>query len=190
MRVCVRALTALLTASMLAGWAAAEPPSHDVLSLTLQRIDGAEQPLSAFRGDVLLLVNVASRCGFTPQYEGLEALHERFRARGFAVLGFPANDFANQEPGTNAEIAEFCRASYAVKFPMFAKIHVTGDAIHPLYGMLTSLPAPLGGPIRWNFQTFLVDRRGRVVARFDPATKPRDPAIVSQIEALLPKARP
>lgn len=155
---------------------------------TLDRIEGEPQPLADFRGQVLLLVNVASKCGLTPQYEGLEALYDRYREQGFAVLGFPANDFAGQEPGTNAEIADFCRSIYGVEFPMFAKIHVRGDAIHPLYAHLTSLPAPLGGPVEWNFQKYLVDRRGQVVARFAPRTEPGDPELVARIEELL--ARP
>jgi glutathione peroxidase len=133
---------------------------------------------------------VASRCGYTPQYEGLEALYDRYRERGFAVLGFPSNDFGGQEPGSNAEIAKFCRATWGVRFPMFAKIRVRGEGQHPLYRWLTGLPAPLGGPIEWNFQKFLVDRGGRVVARFAPAVRPDDPSLVARIEALLGEPAP
>ena len=160
------------------------------LDFTLERIDGAPASLTAYRGQVLLLVNVASRCGYTPQYEGLETLFERYRARGFAVLGFPSNDFGGQEPGSNAEIAEFCRATWSVSFPMFAKLRVRGDGQHPLYRWLTGLPAPLGGEIEWNFQKFLVDRQGRVVARFAPPVRPDDPALVARIEGLLAEPVP
>ncbi len=157
-------------------------------AFTMNRIDGAKQALSDYEGQVLLVVNVASKCGLTKQYAGLETLYEEYRAQGFAVLGFPSNDFRGQEPGTNAEIADFCRATYAVEFPMFAKIHVAGPDQHPLYGYLTGLPAPIGGPVEWNFQKYLVDHHGRVVARFTPKVEPRDPAIVEAIEALLAKS--
>lgn len=160
-------------------------PTPSPLDFTLPRIDGMPQPLADYRGQVLLLVNVASRCGYTPQYEGLEALYDRYFERGFAVLGFPANDFKGQEPGSNTEIAEFCRATYGVEFPLFAKISVVGEEQHPLYRMLTGLPAPLGGPVEWNFQKYLVDREGRVVARFAPRVAPEDPELVSWIERLL-----
>lgn len=159
------------------------PPS--ILDFTLTRIDGVQQPLSDYRGQVLLVVNVASKCGLTSQYAGLESLYEEYRGRGFAVLGFPANDFRGQEPGSDAEIAEFCRATYAVEFPMFSKLHVKGPDQHPLYSYLTGLPAPIGGQVEWNFQKYLVDRRGRVIRRFEPKVTPRDPVIVGAIEALL-----
>jgi glutathione peroxidase len=162
----------------------AEAPTT-LLGFTMTRIDGAKQPLSDYEGQVLLVVNVASKCGLTRQYAGLESLYEEYHARGFEVLGFPANDFRAQEPGTDPEIADFCRATYGVEFPMFSKIHVTGPDQHPLYGYLTGLPAPIGGPVEWNFQKYLVDRRGRVVERFTPKREPRDPAIVEAIEALL-----
>jgi len=180
----MRRLLCALTLLAFALAAEAEAPTT-LLGFTMDRIDGVQQPLSDYRGRVLLVVNVASKCGFTTQYAGLESLYEEYRGRGFAVLGFPANDFRGQEPGTNAEIADFCRATYAVQFPMFAKLHVTGPEQHPLYGYLTSRPAPIGGPVEWNFQKYLVDRRGRVVARFAPKVPPRDPAIVEAIEALL-----
>jgi len=151
----------------------------------LTRIDGSEDRLGAWRGRVLLIVNVASRCGYTPQYEGLEALYERYRERGFAVLGFPSNDFAGQEPGSNAEIADFCRGKYGVRFPMFEKLRVKGPDRHPLYAALTGLPGPLGGEVAWNFQKYLVDREGRVVAKFAPRVEPRDDQLTSRIEELL-----
>jgi glutathione peroxidase len=161
-----------------------------VYDFELKRIDGRAESLSAYRGEVLLLVNVASKCGFTPQYEGLEALYEKYRDRGLVVLGFPANDFGAQEPGTNEEIAEFCRATWSVEFPMFEKISVKGSEQHPLYAFITSRPPPIGGEIEWNFQKFLVDREGRLVERFSPRTRPLDPALVARVEALLaaPKA--
>ncbi len=160
-------------------------PGPGLPDLPLVRIDGTPEPLGAYRGRVLLLVNVASRCGFTPQYAGLQQLHERYADRGFAVLAFPSNDFAGQEPGSNAEIAEFCRATYAVGFPMFEKLHVQGPEQHPLYAHLTRLPAPLGGPVSWNFQKYLVDRDGRVVERLAPAVAPLDAKLVERIEGLL-----
>ncbi|PKN82613.1 MAG: glutathione peroxidase [Chloroflexi bacterium HGW-Chloroflexi-9] len=151
----------------------------------MQRIDGAEQPLSDYQGQVLLLVNVASKCGNTPQYEGLERLYEAYRERGLAVLGFPANEFGGQEPGTDEEIQEFCSATYGVQFPMFSKIVVKGEGIHPLYERLTSMPEPIGGEVRWNFQKYLVDREGNVVQKFHPKMQPDDPELVAAIEALL-----
>jgi glutathione peroxidase len=180
---------ALAAGAVLLALAAHAAGGPDVLSLTMKRLDGSEQDLAAYKGRVVLLVNTASKCGFTPQYEGLEALYRKYEARGFVVLGFPSNDFKQQEPGSDAQIQEFCRATYDVQFPMFSKISVTGDAMHPLYRMLTSLPVPLGGPVAWNFQKYLVDRSGHVVAKFAPATKPEDPALVSQLEELLGPTR-
>jgi len=168
--------------------APATPPS--LYDFAPARIDGTPQPLETFRGRVLLLVNVASRCGFTPQYEGLEALYERYRDRGFAVLGFPSNDFGEQEPGSNEEIAEFCRGTYGVEFPMFAKIRVRGEDAHPLYRFLAAQPEPVGGPVEWNFQKYLVDRRGRAVARFAPRTEPGDPRLRARLEELLAEPAP
>ena len=160
-----------------------EPAS--VYEFELNRIDGTPESLDRYRGRVMLLVNVASKCGFTSQYEGLEALYDRYRERGLVVLGFPANDFGAQEPGTNGEIAEFCRATFGVRFPMFEKISVRGEDQHPLYAFLTSRPAPIGGDVQWNFQKYLVDREGRVIERLAPGTRPRDPAVVAKIERLL-----
>jgi glutathione peroxidase len=172
-----------LAALALLALGAGSPDS--VYEFSLPRIDGKPESLSAYRGKVLMLVNVASKCGNTPQYEGLESLYEEYRDRGFVVLGFPANDFGRQEPGTNEEIAEYCRATWGVEFPMFEKISVRGEDQHPLYAFLTSQPAPIGGEIRWNFQKFLVDREGRVVERIAPGTQPRDAEVVRRIEALL-----
>lgn len=156
----------------------------------LKRLDGKKDSLGAYRGQVLLIVNVASQCGYTPQYEGLQALFERYRDRGFSVLGFPSNDFGKQEPGSDQEIAKFCRANYGVEFPMFTKSKVLGEQAHPLYRELASRPAPIGGDVTWNFEKYLVDREGRAVARFDPETKPEDPRLTKRIEELLADARP
>lgn len=174
--------------------------------IPLRRIDGSETSLADFQGKVLLIVNVASECGLTPQYEGLEKLYETHRDRGLEVLGFPANEFGAQEPGTNAEIMEFCRTTFGVKFPMFEKIVVKGAGIHPLYRTLTQAQPKadsLGDDsfaqkladygiqqaqpddVSWNFEKFLVDREGRVVHRFAPSVKPEDPKFVAAIEAAL-----
>ena len=153
--------------------------------ITARRIDGQERDLSEYRGKVLLIVNVASRCGFTPQYTGLEALYRKYRDRGFAVLGFPCNQFGAQEPGTEAEIGSFCSTTYDVSFPLFAKIEVNGDGTHPLYRLLKSeKPGVLGTEgIKWNFTKFLVDREGQVRKRFAPNDKPED--LDADVAALL-----
>ena len=147
--------------------------------------DGSDEDLSAYAGKVLLIVNTASKCGFTPQYEGLEALHRRYADRGFEVLGFPCNQFGAQEPGDAAEIAQFCSLTYDVTFPVFAKIEVNGAAADPLYDELKrQAPGLLGSKaIKWNFTKFLVDRAGKVAARYAPTTKPED--IAADIEKLL-----
>ena len=152
---------------------------------TMRDLQGRDVPLADFRGQVLLIVNTASKCGFTPQYEGLEALYRDYRDRGFTVLGFPCNQFGEQEPGDAAEIASFCKLTYDVSFPMFAKIDVNGPAASPLYDWLKSAaPGVLGSEaIKWNFTKFLIGRDGKVVDRFAPATKPE--ALRQQIEALL-----
>lgn len=154
-------------------------------TLPLKRIDGTETTLQPYAGKVLLLVNVASKCGLTPQYTQLEALHRQYHDAGLCVLGFPANNFGAQEPGTEAEIQEFCSLTYNVTFDLFSKISVKGDDIHPLYASLTSLPAPLGGEIEWNFGKFLVGRDGTVLARFSPMTKPDAPELITAIEAAI-----
>jgi glutathione peroxidase len=155
---------------------------HDFSAKTLE---GAEQPLAEFSGKVLLIVNVASRCGFTPQYSGLEALQRRYAERSFAVLGFPCDQFGHQEPGDAAEIRDFCSTRYDVTFPLFAKIEVNGTGAHPLYAHLKSAaPGLLGSEaIKWNFTKFLVDAQGRVVKRYAPTDKPED--LGADIEALL-----
>jgi glutathione peroxidase len=155
---------------------------HDIAA---RRIDGAERDLSEFKGKVLLIVNVASRCGFTPQYTGLEALYRSYRQRGFEVLGFPCNQFGSQEPGSEAEIGSFCSTTYDVTFPMFAKVDVNGAGAHPLYQFLKSeKPGVLGTEaIKWNFTKFLVNRQGDVVKRYAPNEKPED--LSTDIEGLL-----
>lgn len=156
-----------------------------VYDFTARTLAGAETSLGDFRGQVLLIVNTASLCGFTPQYEGLENLQRKFAARGFSVLGFPCNQFGAQEPGDEAEIGRFCTAHFGVSFPMFAKIAVNGPDTHPLYAFLKQEKTGTLGieKIKWNFTKFLIDRDGRPVARYAPATKPR--AIEAKIEALL-----
>lgn len=155
---------------------------HD---FTAARLDGTEEPLAAYRDKVLLVVNTASKCGFTPQYEGLEHLQRTFGPRGFTVLGFPCNQFGNQEPGDAAAIGTFCQLTYDVSFPMFAKIDVNGDGAHPLYRFLKAAKPGLLGleGIKWNFTKFLIDRTGSVVDRYAPTTKPK--AIEADIERLL-----
>lgn len=148
-------------------------------------LDGKPADLADYKGKVLLIVNTASQCGFTPQFAGLEALYERYRDRGFAVLGFPCNQFGEQDPGTAEEIGAFCQKNYGVTFPMFEKIDVNGDAAHPLYLWLKqSAPGVLGSErIKWNFTKFLIDRNGQVKARYAPLTKPEQ--LAEDIEALL-----
>jgi glutathione peroxidase len=144
---------------------------HD---FTAKSLDGRDVPLSDYKGKALLIVNTASKCGFTPQYKGLEELHEKLSGAGFSVLGFPCNQFGTQEPGSESEIGAFCEKNYGVSFPMFAKIDVNGENAHPLYRHLTRCKKGLlGSPnIKWNFTKFLVDRAGHVVARYAPMTKP------------------
>ncbi|WP_433265116.1 glutathione peroxidase [Actinosynnema sp. CS-041913] len=158
---------------------------HDIAVHTLS---GEPSSLGSLRGKALLVVNVASRCGLTPQYAGLERLQERFGGAGFSVVGFPCNQFAGQEPGTAGEIAEFCSATYGVTFPMFEKVEVNGPGRHPLYAELVSFADADGaaGDVAWNFEKFLVSPAGEVVARFRPTTEPEDGSVVKAIEAVLP----
>jgi glutathione peroxidase len=147
-----------------------------VYDFSATTIDGKPRKLADYKGKVLLVVNTASKCGFTPQYKGLEELYKKYAAKGFAVLGFPSNQFGQQEPGPESEIAEFCEMNYGVTFPMFAKVDVNGDAAHPLFKYLTSTKKGLLGSegIKWNFTKFLVDKNGEVVERYAPTTKPED----------------
>ena len=184
--------------------------STSVYDIPVQSISGESTSLAEYRGKVLLVVNVASKCGLTPQYDALEKLYARFKASGLVVLGFPANDFAGQEPGSDGEIATFCRATFGVDFPMFSKIAVTGADIHPLYAALIAAEPKAAGATRegmrsnlagylaksaattnpepgilWNFEKFLIGRDGKVAARFSPEVKPDDPSVVAAIEAAL-----
>jgi glutathione peroxidase len=158
-----------------------------VLDFTMKSIDGDDVKLDSYSGKVLLLVNVASKCGYTPQYRGLESVYKKYKEQGLVVLGFPANNFFWQEPGTNEEIKTFCSTKYNVTFPMFAKISVKGDKIHPLYKFLTSKQTnpEFGGAISWNFNKFLVDRAGKVVARFSSKDEPESEKVVQAIEQAL-----
>ncbi|MBM4344674.1 MAG: glutathione peroxidase [Deltaproteobacteria bacterium] len=165
--------------------AGAAPSGVRVIDHTVPNIKGQPVALSSYRGKALVIVNVASQCGLTPQYEGLQKLYATYRDKGLEVLGFPCNDFAGQEPGTNAEIETFCSTRFAVTFPLFDKVRAKGDK-SPLYKTLTEEIDPaLRGEIKWNFTKFLVDRQGRVVARFEPRVEPMDPAVVAQVEAVL-----
>lgn len=156
----------------------------NVYDFSAETLTDGEISLKDFQGKVLLIVNTASACGFTPQYKGLEALHEALSLRGFAVLGFPCNQFGGQEPGNAKQIKEFCASNYSLTFPMFAKIDVNGDNAHPLYKYLKSEKSGLlGSSIKWNFTKFLVDRTGKVVGRYAPTTKPE--GLTKEIEALL-----
>lgn len=177
-----------------------------IQSIPLKTIDGADASLADYAGSVLLLVNVASKCGLTPQYQGLEKLYREQRDKGLVVLGFPANNFLAQEPGTEEEIAEFCKLTYDVSFPMFAKISVAGDDRHPLYAELTAAQPEAASPngkamrerltskdipiwdepeVLWNFEKFLISREGEVIARFAPDTPPDDPALLAAMEKAL-----
>ncbi len=167
------------------------PLAWRVMSFYEQHInylDGTSADLSVFGGKALLVVNVASKCGFTYQYEGLERLHQRFADRGFSVLGFPCNQFLGQEPGSPEEIATFCRTTYGVDFPLFEKIEVNGEGRHPIYAELTQVPDAEGkaGDVAWNFEKFLISPEGEVVARFRTGVEPEAPEVIEAIEAVLP----
>lgn len=170
------------------------PQAQSVASIyefEMDDIDGHPVKLADYKGKVLLIVNVASKCGYTPQYAGLEAIYEKYRDRGFAVLGFPANNFGNQEPGTNAEIKQFCAANYHVTFPMFSKISVKEDDKHPLYQYLTGSEQgrQFGGEIKWNFNKFLIDRDGNVIAVYGSKTEPQSQELTGRIESALGPAQ-
>jgi len=175
----ILALLVLLTAASMFA-------ASSIYDFVLPSIDGKALPLSNFKGKVVLIVNVASRCGYTPQYSALESTYEKYKNQGFVILGFPANNFGGQEPRTNAEIKTFCSTKYNVTFPIYSKVSVKGDDQTPLYGYLTTQANPLvAGDIKWNFTKFLVGRRGNVVERFEPATTPDSPEVIAAIEKLL-----
>lgn len=184
-------LLTLAVAACKPGYAAETSTRSDamppVYSFTLNDIDGKPLALNTFTGKVMLLVNTASMCGNTPQYEGLQTLYEQYRERGLEILAFPANNFGKQEPGTNEEIKSFCYTKYALEFPLFSKISVKGEDMHPLYHYLTT-QSPFPGEIEWNFQKFLVNREGEIIARYRPGLKPLSPQIVQDIERALDKS--
>lgn len=181
----------VLLASALVAYAAEKekPEAPAALNFTMKALDGKEVELGKYAGKVVLVVNVASKCGLTPQYKQLQELNEKYAKEGLAVLGFPCNQFRQQEPGTEAEIRQFCTDNYGVTFDLFAKVEVNGEGACPLYKYLTALETKPKGPgdISWNFEKFLIGRDGKVVARFAPTTKPDDPAVVKAIEAELAK---
>jgi glutathione peroxidase len=183
----VRKLILTLIVFLAAGATAAHAAS--VYDFTMKSIDGQPVSLKTYTGKVVLLVNVASRCGFTPQYAGLEALYEKYKDRGLVIVGIPANNFGSQEPGTNEEIKKFCSSKYNVSFPMMAKVSVLGDDKTPLYQFLTdkSQDPQFGGDIKWNFTKFLVDRKGNLVARFEPNVTPDSPEVQTAVESALGK---
>jgi glutathione peroxidase len=179
----VAAFVSILAGAAFAG-ASGSPP---VLQFSMNSLDGKPVDLSRYNGKVVLLVNVASKCGYTPQYAGLEKLHESYAEKGLAILGFPANDFGQQEPGSDTEIAEFCSKNYGVKFDMFSKIAVTGESKAPLYRYLTSKESnpAFGGEVKWNFEKFLVARDGSIVGRFSSKVDPMSPEMTKAIETAL-----
>ena len=179
----------VLTLMLTIATAVAGAEAHSIYDFTMRSIDGQQVSLKSYSGKVVLVVNVASKCGFTPQYAGLEAVYEKYKDRGLVIVGIPANNFAQQEPGTNEEIKKFCSNKYNVTFPMMSKVSVLGDDETPLYQFLTSKSAnpQIGGDIKWNFTKFLFDRNGNPVARFEPAVKPDSPEVTAAIEATLGK---
>jgi glutathione peroxidase len=181
-------LLALICVTLgLAGASVFAAPPKSVYDFTLKSIDGQPASLSEYHGKVLLLVNVASRCGFTHQYTALESMYEKYKDRGLVIVGIPANNFMGQEPGTNEEIKTFCTKNYNVSFPMMSKISVKGDDKTPLYQFLTAKETDpkFGGEIQWNFTKFLFDRNGNPVARFEPAVEPDSPEVTAAIESAL-----
>lgn len=157
---------------------------ESIYDLTVNRADGQPVKMAEYKGKVLLLVNVASQCGFTPQYEGLEKLHREYKDRGLTVLAFPSNDFGGQEPGTMEEIMTFCRTRYDVTFEVMEKVHAIGEQKHPLYQWLTDA-SESGEEVKWNFEKFLISRDGQLLARYDSRTSPEDPVLLSDVEKAL-----
>ena len=185
-----------IAASACALWLMTEPVAgvtqnskamKSIYDIPVKTIDGKATTLGEYKGKVLLIVNVASQCGYTPQYEGLEKIYEQYRSKGLVILGFPANNFGGQEPGTEAEIKTFCSTKYNVTFPMFSKLSAKGADIHPLYKFLTEKETNpnFAGDIKWNFNKFLIDKTGNPIARFDSADKPESPKVTQAIEQAL-----
>jgi len=179
---CVLIVAALASITSRPPSIAAEPPCPSILDQKFANLMDESISLCQFRGKVLLIVNTASECGYTPQYDGLEKLYRRYRDKGFAVLGFPANDFGGQEPGSNKEIAQFCRVNYGITFPVFAKTNVVGANANPLF---RELSAKTKKPPQWNFHKYLLDKAGQPVAAFESAVEPEDRRITAEIEKLL-----
>jgi glutathione peroxidase len=159
--------------------------ADSIYKISLKDIDGKSTSLKPYEGKVLLIVNVASKCGYTPQYAGLEGLYEKYKDKDFAVLGFPCNQFGGQEPGTNEEIKTFCSSKYQVTFPLFDKIEVNGPNRHPLYGLLAGAGSPFPGDIKWNFNKFLIGRDGKILKRFDSKVKPDSDEVAQAVEKAL-----
>jgi len=176
--------TLALIAALMSGQIAAVR-SESIYDIKLKDIDGKDTTLSAYKGKVLLIVNVASKCGFTKQYAGLEATYQKYKARGFAVLGFPCNQFGGQEPGSNEEIKQFCSSKFNVTFPLFDKVEVIGDKRHSLYGALTGKNSPVPGDVKWNFTKFLIAKDGKILKRYESATTPDSPEVIEAIDAAL-----
>lgn len=175
----------LLLALMLTATSAFAADAPSLQDIPLKDIEGKSTSLKAYQGKVLLLVNVASECGNTPQYEGLQSLYDKYKDKGLVVLGFPCNDFGAQEPGSNEEIKQFCTSKYKVTFPMLDKIHVKGAEQHPLYAALTGTTGAFPGNVKWNFGKFLIGRDGKPLQRIEPGTEPTDAEVVKAIEAAL-----
>jgi glutathione peroxidase len=157
----------------------------DLPSIPFKDIQGKETSLEDYKGKVVMIVNVASKCGNTPQYKPLEAMYQKYKGQGLVILGFPCNDFNGQEPGTAKEIQEFCKATYAVTFPLMEKVHVKGEGQHPLFAALTGSQGAFPGDVKWNFGKFLIGRDGKPIARFEPKTLPDSPEVVAEVEKAL-----
>jgi glutathione peroxidase len=179
----MKALKLIAASSLLAMTAFAAATA--LRDIPLKDIDGKDTSLKAFEGKVVLLVNVASKCGYTKQYTGLEAIHAKYKDQGFSVVGLPCNDFGSQEPGTEAEIKEFCSLTYKVTFPLMSKLHVKGPEQHPLYAALTGKDAPFPGDVKWNFGKFLIGKDGKILQRWDSGVTPESKEITGAIEAAL-----
>jgi len=178
----MKALTLFVALLLLQAVAGSAGGIHEI---TVKDIDGKETKMDAYKGKVVLIVNVASQCGLTPQYKSLEAVYQKYKDKGLVVLGFPCNQFGNQEPGTNEEIKEFCSSKFNVTFPLFDKIDVNGEKRHPLYVALAGKDSPYPGDIKWNFNKFLVGRDGKILKRFEPRTTPDSAEMTEAIEAAL-----
>lgn len=171
--------------SLLAIASAAAGQAVEIDQISVKDIDGRATSLGAYQGQVRLVVNVASECGYTPQYKGLEALYRKYKAKGFVILGFPCNQFGGQEPGTNAEIKSFCSSTFDVTFPLFDKVEVNGPNRHPLYAALAGKGSPFPGDITWNFNKFLLGRDGKILRRFDSDVEPESPEVMRAVETAL-----